>query len=330
MTLCSLEMHLLLTFMSFQFKIELDILFEGQCVMEIKDFSQWEEYNGNSMGSGRSEKIWLTFGDEIGLFKFPKQATDGTITYEHISEKLAYDIATLLDIPCAKIDIGTYNGRYGSMSYRINKENEELLEGILFISGLLPEYDKDKLYDSKNKIYYSLQMIFPIIDLLGFIKDFFQMIVFDALIGNSDRHHSNWAILRSNDGINFSPLYDNGSSLCCYVKESDIDGILGKDIRRFTSLVTSKSKSRIRIDMCTKKEPEFIDVLVHIFCNEKYREYCVSIVEKIIERMTENNIKAILKDYPENILSSKRKALLFHFLTQKVNIIKMIFEKGVI
>ena len=39
MTLCSLEMHLLLTFMSFQFKIELDILFEGQCVMEIKDFS---------------------------------------------------------------------------------------------------------------------------------------------------------------------------------------------------------------------------------------------------------------------------------------------------
>ena len=30
MTLCSLEMHLLLTFMSFQFKIELDILFEGQ------------------------------------------------------------------------------------------------------------------------------------------------------------------------------------------------------------------------------------------------------------------------------------------------------------
>lgn len=79
------------------------------------------------------------------------------------------------------------------------------------------------------------------------------MIVFDALIGNSDRHHSNWAILRSNDGINFSPLYDNGSSLCCYVKESDIDGILGKDIRRFTSLVTSKSKSRIRIDMCTKR-----------------------------------------------------------------------------
>ena len=70
MTLCSLEMHLLLTFMSFQFKIELDILFEGQCVMEIKDFSQWEEYQRKLNGQlDRSEKIWLTFGDEIGLFK---------------------------------------------------------------------------------------------------------------------------------------------------------------------------------------------------------------------------------------------------------------------
>lgn len=299
--------------------------------MEIKDFSQWEEYNGNSMGSGRSEKIWLTYGDKIGLFKFPKQATDGTITYEHISEKLAYDIATLLDIPCAKIDIGTYNGRYGSMSYRINKDNEILMEGIAFISKIYADYDIDKLYDPKHNIYYSLPMIFPIIKALKCEEEFFQMMIFDALIGNSDRHHSNWAVVVSFDyNIRFSPLYDNGSSLCCYVKESDIDSILGKDLRRFRALVTSKSKSIIRVDMHTKKEPVFTDVLKYLFGNDKYRKYCAPTVERIIERMTENNIKAILNEYPDNILSAKRKDLLFHFLTQKVNIIKMIFEKGVI
>lgn len=126
--------------------------------MDIKDFSDWEEYSGNADGSGRSEKIWLTYGDKIGLFKFPKQAKDGSITYEHISERLAYDIASVLNVPCAKIDIGTYNGRYGSMSYRINKDNEVLMEGIAFISQMYPEYDIDKLYDAKNKIYYSFKM----------------------------------------------------------------------------------------------------------------------------------------------------------------------------
>lgn len=28
--------------------------------MDIKDFSDWEEYSGNADGSGRSEKIWLS------------------------------------------------------------------------------------------------------------------------------------------------------------------------------------------------------------------------------------------------------------------------------
>ena len=40
--------------------------------------------------------------------------------------------------------------------------------------------------------------------------------------------------------------------------------------------------------------------LVHVIADAHIYDRHVSIVEKIIERMTENNIKAILKDYPEN------------------------------
>lgn len=296
--------------------------------MDIKDFSDWEEYSGNADGSGRSEKIWLTYGDKIGLFKFPKQAKDGSITYEHISERLAYDIASVLNVPCAKIDIGTYNGRYGSMSYRINKDNEVLMEGIAFISQMYPEYDIDKLCDAKNKIYYSFKMIYPIAKLLKREKELMQMMIFDALIGNSDRHHSNWAVLVSPDyDIKFSPLYDNGSSLCCYVNDFDIDEILGKDTRRFNALVGSKSKSRIRIDMHIKKEPEFKTVLEYLLKNSEYRIYCISIVERIISKMTENNINVILDNYPDEILSKDRKRLLLKFLLEKVKIIKTIFEE---
>ena len=50
----------------------------------MKDFSFWEQYEGTSEGSGRSEKIWLINPDtnQIGLFKFKKDKE----TTDHISE----------------------------------------------------------------------------------------------------------------------------------------------------------------------------------------------------------------------------------------------------
>lgn len=88
----------------------------------IKDFSSWEEYEGASEGSGRSEKIWLVnpINDEIGLFKFRKSQ----YTTEHLSEKMAMELAELVDIECMKVDIGICNDRVGSLSYRINEKKK--------------------------------------------------------------------------------------------------------------------------------------------------------------------------------------------------------------
>lgn len=300
--------------------------------MEVKDFSRWEEYKYNSTGSGRSEKIWLSSGNEIGLFKFPKQFTNGSITTEYISEKLASEIASLLDIPCAKVEIGTYNGRLGSMSYKINKNNEFLMEGVSFINKSYPNYDINTLYDPVKCVYYSFPMISPIIDGLHFEKEFVEMVVFDALIGNTDRHHSNWALLVSfespdNLKIHFCPLYDNGSSLCCYINENDIDSFLGKDIRKLWSLVDSKSKSRIRIDASCKKEPTHLAVMTYLIQNEVYKNYFVSFSKKILERIDNKTINQLLDNYPNSMLSQKRKELIQRFLIQKLIIIESVLEK---
>lgn len=301
--------------------------------MEIKDFSKWEEYKDNSMGSGRSEKIWLSYGSEIGLFKFPKQFSDGNITTEHVSEKLAYDIANILDIPSARVDIGTYNGRLGSMSYRINKSNEFLMEGISFINKAYPNYDIDKLYDPVKQVYYSFPIIYPIIKGLNCEREFVEMVTFDALIGNSDRHHSNWAVLVTFENldklaVSYSPLYDNGSSLCSYIKESDIDSFLSNDTRRILSLVTTKSKSRIRIDALSKKEPQHLAVMAFMIQNEKFKIHFIPFAEKVLNRLSMQNINKILEEYPDSLVSQKRKELIRRFLSHKLIIIKTVLEKG--
>lgn len=293
-------------------------------MIEKIDFSNWSVYQGNSEGSGRSEKIWLCSDNESGLFKFPKTEH----TTEHVSEKLASNIAKLLEIPCAKIDIGTYHGRTGSMSYRINNEKQALLEAIVFISKALPNYDIDRLCDYTENIYYSFPLIYRIAEVLNLEKDFFNMLIFDALIGNSDRHHSNWAVLVSPPGsIEFSPLYDNGSSLCCYVNEADIDSYLGKDILRFNGLVDTRSRSRIRIHLNDKKEPTHREMLEHL-SSSKHRCYCEDTIEKINQNITSQKIIDMLNEYSDDLLSTKKKELISKFLNEKIKIINNVFKGG--
>lgn len=203
------------------------------------------------------------------------------------------------------------------------------MEGISFISHLYPDYDIDKLYDETNHFYYSFPMIYPIIHALDFRQEFFEMLLFDALIGNSDRHHSNWAILVSEDcKYKFCPLYDNGSSLCCYINESNIDDYLYKDELRFSSLVTTKSKSRIRIDQFIKKEPSHKEVLTYLKLQREYNQYCIPMVNKICRIITQQNINKIINEYPDDVLSSKKKRLICKFLERKVTIIAEIFKGG--
>lgn len=289
-----------------------------------KDFSSWEYYDGAHEGSGRSEKIWLKnpITNEIGLFKFKKDVE----TKDHVSEKLASDLGALLGLPCACVEIGYYKNNEGSMSYLINQGDEELIEGIGLINHYYPNYSAEKMYDDLLDEYYSIQMLVKSIEEYGLLKDLLQMLIFDYLIGNSDRHQNNWAIIKKGDGgYKFSPLYDNSSSLCSYILEQNVKHYLENDLRILHSIVRTKSKSIVRIDKNSKKRPTHEDILIYII--EHYHNEVSDFIEQILLKVNTYEIDRILANYLEIMLSTDRKRLIKIFLLEKVKLMADIIKR---
>lgn len=76
-------------------------------------------------------------------------------------------------------------------------------------------------------------------DFIGETNEFWvKMFVFDALIGNTDRHQNNWALLFSNDSrikVKGAPFFDNGTSMGHEILNQKID---------FQNIITYISKGR--------------------------------------------------------------------------------------
>lgn len=292
----------------------------------MKDFSFWEEYEGTAEGSGRSEKIWLINPDtaQTGLFKFKKDIA----TTDHVSECIACDLAKLIGIPCARFEVGTYKGREGSMSYNIVANNgETLIEGVYCVSLQYDHFDAEILADSKTGDRYSLEMIKKALKPFDLFDEFLPILIFDFLIGNTDRHQSNWALIMKDKKMRLSPLYDNSSSLCAYVTEAKIAQYLGNDLLLWKSLIDTKSKSIIRITCQDKKQPTHLEVVKCI--KKEYYEQTIDIVKRIEEFMTEENISAIVNKYKE-ILSVQKSKLIIKYLLSKTQLLREIYKGGIL
>ena len=287
-------------------------------------FDDWTIDEDTPFGSGASKKNWLVSQDNAqrGIFKYPKVTSSGKITGEYWAECLACEIAQSLYIPCAKVDIGVYRGQIGSMSYMLLKKGEALIEGVSYISKEYPSYNPDDFFDASTQEWYSIQMIMKSMKDIGLDKDCLMFPIFDALIGNTDRHHSNWGVVTGENCMKLSPLYDNGSSLCSIVPEEKINIA---DKHWFSSLIGTRSRSLIRFENI-KAKPTHFEMMK--FLAENYLLECIYYVNRIRDTLTNEKIDALIGEYPDDIISPAMKVLLSLFLKERRNKIIEIFERN--
>jgi len=175
---------------------------------------------------GSKDKKWFMLpSGERWLFKFSR-VNDGVPTGEHWAEKQAAEVAALLDVPHAKVELAEFGGKVGSLSRRfpeLSHPGVELIHGNDLLPGFVLGYDREKRFRQGDHTLENILMavaraipdeqarLEAMTILAGYI-------VLDALVLNTDRHHENWALFRrtsENGKVRHwvAPSFDHASSL---------------------------------------------------------------------------------------------------------------------
>ena len=168
---------------------------------------------------GTKRKFWYRDprGQTDWLFKYPRPNTG-----EHWAEKIAAEVAARLGIMCAKVELAADDGHRGSTSLSFLSASEELVHGNQLLRWTLDGYDPDLRFGqsehSFGNIWRCLGRLFVEPEAGEVAKRRFgEYLVLDAVIGNTDRHHENWGLIRKRRGDGWigrlAPSFDHASSL---------------------------------------------------------------------------------------------------------------------
>ena len=160
--------------------------------------------------SGNYPKAWRRIDDQVLLYKGASPLFETAANGDHgpHSEYLASQVAEALDIPHAPYWLDVWKGRLASVCPLINDQDTALVP-IWFACGV----------SSPPEIMAALAPLGEVP-----LRSYLDLLIFDALIVNTDRHAGNVSLLRdshtgSYEGI--SPLYDHNLSLFPHDMEDD-------------------------------------------------------------------------------------------------------------
>jgi len=164
------------------------------------DISGWHKNVHYSTGGSRSKYIALDpRTNKEYFFKGSQETPTGEIKFpmEFWSEIVSSKIGQFLGFPMLDYNIA-YDSKHKqkigclSMSMVLSSENK-LTEGKTYLTGFNAQYNPDL-----DKKYYTFQFICDALNkfsLGNYIENILEIIIFDSIIGNSDRHQENWGIL---------------------------------------------------------------------------------------------------------------------------------------
>ena len=258
----------------------------------------------NRFAGSELKKTLLYEGKEY-LVKFPdptrKKALEISYINNTFSEYIGSKIFESAGIPVQNVLLGTYlsdsnKEKIVCACEDFTSSNERLVEfNNMAISNIEAEYQMTTdIHLIEESIYANKFLSEPV----HIIEKFWNMFIIDALIGNVDRHNSNWGFLENmqTHELTMAPVYDCGSSL--FSLDSDMQlGILLSDDEQFRNRAYN-------VYSCLKENGKRIQYAA--FMEEMKHEHCNKAMMRMLPYIDMQEINTIVNE--TEFLSEQRKA----------------------
>lgn len=223
---------------------------------ECINVNQWHKINEPTKGS--REKQWVLKPlekDHPGVEFFLFKESNKRYPAEFWAEIVASAVGNLVGIATPETYCACMDDKYAVLvKYFLNFELDEkkeryqqvetLSEGGDMIMDFDPDFDRK---EGQRHNVFLVEKIFKRFNKEDLLEEFFKILIFDAIIGNTDRHQDNWGFIRHNktDQIHLAPAYDNSTSLGSELIDEKLSGYLEENEVKLKKYI-DKGKAHIR------------------------------------------------------------------------------------
>ena len=151
----------------------------------------------NTTGT-RDKGVYISPTHQTFYFKTSIKQNRKDYPYEFWSEIAASRLGLLLGLPVLDYHIASCGDKIGCISPNmIDIRKEELIEGVNLILQFEPNF---RDICKTNHHFWKIETALKSVNLIEYRRIAVEMIMFDCIIGNTDRHSENWALIRNKEG----------------------------------------------------------------------------------------------------------------------------------
>ena len=270
---------------------------------------------------GSKSKFWYTRREDGAqwLFKHPRPGTG-----EHWAEKIAEQVAVLLEIPRGEVELAVFGETRGSATKSFVGDDQDLDHGNQILERAEEGYDEDRrFHQSRHTLHSVMQGIDRVFESTESAerakRRFAEYAALDALIGNTDRHHENWGVVRSRAAsgwdVSLAPSYDHASSLGRELTDERRDARLkGGGVGGYLN----RGRGGIYWEQGDRRAPSPLQLA--LLAVERYPDIFVPALRNL-DKLSESDIVRIVNRVPDDWMSES--ARLFAISIMRHNIAKL-------